>query len=253
MKNRRQKRLVLLRHGQSVWNRENRFTGWADVDLSAIGIEEAYQAGEIMAAEGLTFDRAYTSYLKRAIRTLNCVLERMNLDWIPVEKSWRLNEKHYGALQGLNKELAVIEFGAEQVQLWRRGWASAPERLGENDPRNARFDPRYAAIPNALLPRTESLEITCRRILPIWQNVILPAVGRYDDILVVAHGNSLRAIIKTLKNIPDHAIADVNIPTGIPYLFEFGPDMRLSGERFLGNEEKIAKRTALAAATSDRH
>ena len=196
------KRIVLLRHGQSLWNRENRFTGWTDVDLSDDGVAEAVAAGKLLRAEGLTFDAAYTSYLKRAVRTLDIVLSTLDLDWIPVEKSWRLNEKHYGVLQGLDKS--------------RTDYDTAPDPLPADDRRNPRFDSRYASVPGSLLPLTESLRQTVARTLPYWQCVIYPALARYDSILVVAHGNSLRGIVKHLKGISDSAIADLNLPTAAP-------------------------------------
>ena len=215
------KKIVLLRHGESVWNRENRFTGWTDVDLSEKGVAEAVKAGETLRKEGFHFGRAYTSYLKRAVKTLDVVLDRMDRDWIPVTKTWRLNEKHYGMLQGLNKRETAEKYGDEQVYVWRRSYDVAPAPLPEDDPRNPRFDPRYAGIPDAALPRTESLKDTVARTMPYWECEILPALARHDELLVVAHGNSLRGIIKNLKGISDEAISEFNLPTAVPYVFEF--------------------------------
>ena len=181
------KRIVLLRHGQSTWNKENRFTGWTDVDLTQEGVAEAVRAGELLRDEGFTFGKAYTSYLKRAVKTLDCVLDKLDEAWIPVEKSWRLNEKHYGMLQGLNKSETAEKYGEEQVHVWRRSYDVAPDPLPEDDPRNPRFDVRYACVPDAELPRTESLEQTIARILPYWHCVVFPSLMRYDSLLVVAH------------------------------------------------------------------
>ena len=229
------KKIVLLRHGESAWNRENRFTGWTDVDLTDKGVEEA------LKAEGFRFGKAYTSYLKRAVRTLNCVLDRLDQEWIPVEKNWRLNEKHYGVLQGLNKSETAARFGEEQVHIWRRSYDVAPDPLAEDDPRNPRFDPRYAGIPDEELPRTESLKQTIERALPYWQCVIFPELSVHDAILVVAHGNSLRGIIKHLKGISDAAISELNLPTAVPYVFEFDDKLRLVKDYFLGDPEQIRK------------
>ena len=235
------KKIVLLRHGESAWNRENRFTGWTDVDLTDKGVEEALKAGELLKAEGFRFGKAYTSYLKRAVRTLNCVLDRLDQEWIPVEKNWRLNEKHYGVLQGLNKSETAARFGEEQVHIWRRSYDVAPDPLAEDDPRNPRFDPRYAGIPDEELPRTESLKQTIERALPYWQCVIFPELSVHDEILVVAHGNSLRGIIKHLKGISDAAISELNLPTAVPYVFEFDDKLRLVKDYFLGDPEQIRK------------
>ena len=217
------KRIVLLRHGESVWNKENRFTGWTDVDLTENGVEEAKRAGRMMSEAGLSFGMAFTSYLKRAVKTLNYALDMMNLDWIPVEKSWQLNEKHYGILQGLNKKDV------------------APDPLPDNDPRNPRFDVRYSEVPAGMLPRTESLEDAVERVVPYWENCILASLDRYDQVLVAAHGNSLRAIVKILKGISDEDIVNLNLPTGIPYVFEFDDALRLRRDYFLGDEEEIRR------------
>jgi 2,3-bisphosphoglycerate-dependent phosphoglycerate mutase len=235
------KRIVLLRHGESVWNKENRFTGWTDVDLTEKGLQEAKKAGEIMLKEGFSFDKAYTSYLRRAVRTMSAVLETMCLCWIPVEKDWRLNEKHYGALQGLNKAETAIKYGEAQVLLWRRSYDAAPDPVSEDDRRNPALDPRYKKVPKENLPRTESLKDCIARAVPYWQNVILPSLKENDSLLVVAHGNSLRGIIKHLKNISDEDIVNLNLPTGVPYVFEFDQDMRITKDYFLGDTEEIKK------------
>lgn len=215
------KRIVLLRHGQSEWNLQNRFTGWTDVDLTPHGIEEARDAGRRLAARGITFGRAYTSFLTRAVHTLNEVLATMHLDWIPVRKSWRLNEKHYGALQGLDKTETAERFGDAQVHAWRRSYDEPPAPLAPDDPRNPRLDPRYASLPPAWLPLTESLRDTIARALPYWECEILPALAYCDSILVVAHGNSLRGIVKHIKGISNADIAALEIPTAAPWVFEF--------------------------------
>lgn len=235
------KRIVLLRHGESIWNRENRFTGWTDVDLTAEGVREAYKAGDMLREKGIRVERAYTSYLKRAIKTLDCVLDRMNLDWIPVEKSWRLNEKHYGALQGLNKSQTAEKFGKDQVQLWRRSYDVAPEALNRDDPRNPRFDPRYREVPDGELPLAESLKDTIERLMPYWNQVIFPSLHDVTGILVAAHGNSLRGIVKHLKNISDEDIARLNIPTAVPYVFEFDDRLNLVNDYFVGEPGEVER------------
>ena len=235
------KKIVLLRHGESAWNKENRFTGWTDVDLTEKGIAEACKAGELLKENGFNFDKAYTSYLKRAVKTLNCVLDRMDQDWIPVEKSWRLNEKHYGDLQGLNKSETAAKYGDEQVLIWRRSYDIAPNALSEDDPRNPRFENRYQEVPDAELPRTESLKDTIERIMPYWKCIIFPNLKTADEILVVAHGNSLRGIIKHLKHISDEEIVKLNLPTAVPYVFEFSDELNLEKDYFLGDPEEIRK------------
>lgn len=235
------KRFSLLRHGESAWNKENRFTGWTDVDLTEKGIAEACKAGELLKENGFNFDKAYTSYLKRAVKTLNCVLDRMDQDWIPVEKSWRLNEKHYGDLQGLNKSETAAKYGDEQVLIWRRSYDIAPNALSEDDPRNPRFENRYQEVPDAELPRTESLKDTIERIMPYWKCIIFPNLKTADEILVVAHGNSLRGIIKHLKHISDEEIVKLNLPTAVPYVFEFSDELNLEKDYFLGDPEEIRK------------
>lgn len=242
------KRIVLLRHGESVWNRENRFTGWTDVDLTAEGVAEAYRAGDTLLEHGFTFEKAFTSYLKRAIKTLDCVLDRMNLDWIPVEKSWRLNEKHYGALQGLNKGQTVEKFGPKQVLLWRRSYNTPPEPLNQKDPRNPKFDIRYKDIPEKELPLSESLKDTIDRLMPYWENVIFPSLKKTDNIIVAAHGNSLRGVVKYLKNISDEDIVQLNLPTAVPYVFEFDDELNLTADYFLGDPEEIEKKMGVTAS-----
>ena len=241
------KKIVLLRHGESAWNLENRFTGWTDVDLTETGIAEAIEAGELLAAEGFDFRKAYTSYLKRAIKTLDIVLDVMNLDWIPVEKNWRLNEKHYGALQGLNKAETAAQYGDEQVLVWRRSYDIPAPVLSEDDPRNPRFEPRYQEVPFAELPRTESLKDTVNRILPYWQSVIFPTLEYCDQVIVAAHGNSLRGIVKYLKNIPDGEIVSLNLPTGVPYVFEFDDKGKLTDDYFLGDPAEIERKMGAVA------
>ncbi|MDD4590356.1 MAG: 2,3-diphosphoglycerate-dependent phosphoglycerate mutase [Parabacteroides sp.] len=241
------KRIVLLRHGESVWNRENRFTGWMDVDLTDKGVADAYKAGKLMRAANFHFDKAFTSYLKRAVKTLNCVLDQMDLDWITVEKSWRLNEKHYGALQGLNKSDTAAKYGEEQVLIWRRSYHIAPEPLNEEDPRNPRFEARYQSVPDEDLPRTESLYNTVERILPYWQHTIFPDLAVADDLLVVAHGNSLRGIVKYLKHISDDEIVHFNLPTAVPYVFEFDDNLKIIKDYFLGDDEEIKRQMAAVA------
>ncbi len=235
------KRIVLVRHGQSAWNLENRFTGWTDVDLSEAGVHEAEEAGLLLKGKGFAFQKAYTSYLKRAVKTLNCILDKMNEDWIPVEKTWRLNEKHYGQLQGLNKAETAAKYGDEQVHVWRRSYDVAPTALNDDDTRSPVNDPRYALVPDADLPRTECLRDTVERILPYWKCVIFPELATCDAILVVAHGNSLRGIVKYLKGISDEAIAGLNLPTAVPYVFEFSDKLVLQNDYFLGDPEKIRK------------
>ncbi len=242
------KRVVLLRHGESKWNKENRFTGWTDVDLTTKGVEEAKKAGALLKEEGFFFTQAFTSYLKRAVKTLNEVLDQMDLDWIPVEKDWRLNEKHYGMLQGLNKAETAAEYGEEQVLIWRRSYDVPPMPLEKNDPRSPLMDSRYKAIDPALLPLTESLKDTVDRILPYWEGTIFQSLKQHDDILVVAHGNSLRGIIKMLKGISDADILSLNLPTAIPYVFEFDDNLKLQSDRSLGDADEIAKLMAAVAA-----
>jgi 2,3-bisphosphoglycerate-dependent phosphoglycerate mutase len=242
------KKVVLLRHGESVWNNENRFTGWTDVDLSPKGIEEAVLAGKTLKENGFYFQKAYTSYLKRAVKTLNGVLDVMNLDWIPVEKSWRLNEKHYGMLQGLNKAETAAKYGEDQVLIWRRSYDIAPTPLADDDSRNPRADVRYAELADSEIPLTESLKETVERAVPYWEKVIVPSLKQqYNQIIIAAHGNSLRAIIKFLKNISDSEIVSLNLPTAVPYVFEFDDDINPVKDYFLGDPEEIRKKMAAVA------
>jgi 2,3-bisphosphoglycerate-dependent phosphoglycerate mutase len=234
------KKLVLVRHGESVWNKENRFTGWTDVDLSERGVAEAHEAGIVLKENGFSFTIAYTSYLKRAIKTLNYILEEMDQMWIPVLKSWRLNEKHYGNLQGMNKAETAAQYGDEQVHIWRRSYDVPPAPLANDDPRNPRLDPRYKSIGDEA-PLTESLKETVGRMIPYWENTIRESLKKEDQVLVAAHGNSLRAVIKVLKNISDEDIVSLNLPTGIPYVFEFDDNLNLLKDYFLGDPEVIRK------------
>ena len=242
------KTIVLLRHGESTWNRENRFTGWTDVDLTELGIEEANHAGDLLKDKGMAFDQAYTSYLKRAVKTLNCVLDRLDQDWLPVAKSWRLNEKHYGMLQGLNKSETAQKYGDEQVLIWRRSYDVAPPPLAEDDPANPKWDPRYKGVPDNELPRTESLKEAIDRMIPYWEGTILPSLRPLDKILIVAHGNTLRGMIKYLKNIPNDQLLSLNLPTAIPYVFEFDDSLNLEKDYFLGAPEEIRKRMEAVAS-----
>lgn len=235
------KKLVLLRHGESTWNKENRFTGWTDVDLSERGIQEAIEAGKVLKENGFHFDIAYTSYLKRAIKTLNIALEEMDQMWIPVEKSWRLNEKHYGNLQGLNKAETAQKYGDEQVLVWRRSYDVPPAPLAADDERNPRLDARYKGENPYLIPLTESLKETVERMVPYWENEIQDSLRKHNEVLVAAHGNSLRAVIKYLKDISDQDIVALNLPTGIPYVFEFDDNLILLKDYFLGDPEVIKK------------
>jgi len=223
-----------------MWNKENRFTGWTDVDLSEKGVEEAHQAGKVLKENGFDFKVSYTSYLKRAIKTLWIILEEMDLMWIPEYKTWRLNEKHYGKLQGLNKIETAEKYGEEQVKIWRRSYDIPPEPLSPDDPRNPRLDPRYAEIGDDA-PLTEALKDTIARIVPYWENEMSIKLRQYKEVLVAAHGNSLRGIVKYLKNMNEKEIIDLNLPTGIPYIFEFDDDMNLQKDYFLGDEEEIRK------------
>lgn len=233
------KKVVLLRHGQSTWNKENKFTGWTDVDLTKQGEIEASNAGKLLKKEGFFFEKAYTSYLKRAVKTLNIVLDEMNLDWIPVEKTWRLNEKSYGSLQGLNKAETAKEYGEEQVLEWRRSYDIPPAPLKEDDPRSPYMDKRYGKVDRKDLPLTESLKETVERILPYWESDILESLRKHDQIIVAAHGNSLRGIVMHLKNISKEDILKLNIPTGIPYVFEFDENLNVTKDYFLGDPEVI--------------
>ncbi len=246
---RRMKTLVLLRHGQSTWNLENRFTGWTDVDLTEQGCAEATEAGRLLAAEGYDFDLVFTSVLKRAIKTLWIALEEMDRMWLPVERHWRLNERHYGALQGLNKAETAEKHGAEQVLVWRRSYATPPPPLDLGDERHPRHDRRYAQIDPSLLPATECLEDTVNRFLPLWKERIGPAVAEGERVLICAHGNSLRALVKYLDQISDEEIVGLNIPTGVPLVYELDDELRPRRHFYLGDADEIA---AKAQAVADQ-
>jgi 2,3-bisphosphoglycerate-dependent phosphoglycerate mutase len=241
-------KLVLLRHGESTWNLENRFTGWTDVDLSPKGLEEAIAGAKLLKEGGYVFDVAHTSVLKRAIRTLWITLEGMDLMWIPVKRCWRLNERHYGALQGLNKAETAQRYGDEQVRVWRRSYDVPPPALELDDERHPARDLRYAGIDPALLPRCESLKDTVARFMPLWQETIAPTVRAGRRVLIAAHGNSLRALVKYLDEVSDEAIVGLNIPTGVPLVYELDEDLRPLGHRYLGDEERVAAAMAAVAA-----
>jgi 2,3-bisphosphoglycerate-dependent phosphoglycerate mutase len=233
------KRLVLVRHGQSEWNKQNRFTGWKDVTLSDQGIKEAKKAGQTLKKEGFEFKLAYTSYLTRAIKTLWLILEEMDMMWIEERKSWRLNEKHYGALQGLNKMETSDKYGTDMVLLWRRSFATPPEPLMTDDERNPKLEARYADLTPDELPMTESLKEVIDRLIPYWETEIKPALHENKDLLITAHGNSLRALVMHIKNMSKEEILDFNIPTGVPYVFEFDDDLNFVKDYFIGDPEEI--------------
>ena len=232
-------RLVLLRHGESLWNQENRFTGWTDIDLSPKGIEEARRSGQTLRDQGFVFDVAYTSVLKRAIRTLWWVLDEMDLMWIPVHRRWRLNERHYGALQGLNKIEMVEKHGEQQVKIWRRSYDVPPPPLDPDDPRHPHHDPRYRDLEPGEIPASECLKDTVGRFLPLWHQELAPRIREGQRLLIVAHGNSLRALVKYLDGISDEDIVELNIPTGIPLLYELDDDLRPIRHEYLGDPEVI--------------
>jgi 2,3-bisphosphoglycerate-dependent phosphoglycerate mutase len=232
-------KLVLLRHGESVWNRENRFTGWTDVDLTEHGREEARRAGQLLADSDYTFDVAYTSVLKRAIKTLWLALEEMDRMWIPIYNSWRLNERHYGALQGLNKAETAQEFGEDQVLVWRRSYDAPPPALAADDPRHPGNDPRYAALSKAELPLTECLKDTVARFLPFWHAAIAPAVRSGKRVVIAAHGNSIRALVKYLDGVGDREIVGLNIPTGIPLVYELDAALKPLRHCYLGDPSMV--------------
>ncbi len=234
-------KLVLVRHGESEWNRENRFTGWKDVDLSERGIAEAKQAGRLLKEEGFLFDEAYTSVLKRAIRTLWIILDEMDLMWIPEVKTWRLNERHYGALQGLNKSEMAMKYGEEQVLIWRRSYSTRPPELSDDDERliAIKNDLRYSSIPTENLPKTECLKDTVARVIPLWQQEIAPKIQSGRKLIIVAHGNSLRALVKHIDQISDDEIVNVNIPTGIPLVYELDESLKPLKSFYLGDPEAV--------------
>ncbi len=233
------RKLVMLRHGESEWNLANKFTGWTDVDLSPQGVKEAKRAGEILREEGYTFDVAYTSVLKRAIRTLWITLDELDLMWIPVYRSWRLNERHYGALQGFNKKETAQKQGEELVHQWRRSYAVRPPALEPNDKRHPRSDPRYANLKPEEIPATECLKDTLERVLPYWHETIVPALKRDERVLIVAHGNSMRALVKYLDNVSEEEITGLNIPTGFPLVYELDDELKALDHYYLGNADEI--------------
>jgi 2,3-bisphosphoglycerate-dependent phosphoglycerate mutase len=241
-------KIVLVRHGQSTWNLENRFTGWTDVDLTDLGVEEAHNGGKLLKEGGYEFDIAYTSVLKRAIKTLAIIQEEMGLDWIPVIRAWQLNERHYGSLQGLNKAEMAEKFGDAQVKIWRRSYDVPPPALELTDERHPRFDRRYAELKPEELPATESLKITLERVLPYWHSTLAPMIKTGKRVLIAAHGNSLRAMVKYLDNIPDSEITELNIPTGIPLVYELDNDLKPVKHYYLGDAEAVAKAAAAVAA-----
>ncbi len=234
-------KIVLVRHGQSTWNLENRFTGWTDVGLTQQGMDEAHFAGKLLKDNHYNFDLAYTSVLKRALQTLWIILEEMSLEWIPVINAWQLNERHYGALQGLNKAETAAKFGEAQVKIWRRSYDVPPPTLDWNDERHPHFDPRYAGLTKEQLPSTESLKITLERVLPYWHGSIVPSIESGKKLLIVAHGNSIRALVKYLDNVSEEEITELNIPTGIPLVYELDQDMKAIKHYYLADEETVRK------------
>jgi 2,3-bisphosphoglycerate-dependent phosphoglycerate mutase len=240
-------KLVLVRHGQSTWNLENRFTGWTDVGLTDLGREEAHEAGKLLREGGFVFDVAYTSVLRRAIQTLWIILKEMNLEWIPVTNAWQLNERHYGSLQGLNKAEMAEKFGEAQVKIWRRSYDVPPPALELDDERHPRFDPRYASLTPEELPATESLKITLERVLPYWHSTLAPVIKSGKRVIVAAHGNSIRALVKYLDHISEAEITELNIPTGLPLVYEFDEDLRPVKHYYLGDPEEAAKKAAAVA------
>jgi 2,3-bisphosphoglycerate-dependent phosphoglycerate mutase len=241
-------KLVLLRHGESLWNKENRFSGWTDTDLSEKGVAEAKKAGQVLKGQGYTFDVAFTSVLKRAIRTLWLVMDEMDLMWIPVYKSWRLNERYYGALQGFNKSDTAAKYGEEQVLIWRRSYDVRPPSVEKTDERYPRHDPKYRDLDEKDLPLTESLKDTSNRTLPYWHETIVPSIKAGNRVIISAHGNSLRALVKYLDNISDEDILTLNIPTGIPLVYELDDDMRRLKSSYLGDPEEVKR--AMGAVAS---
>lgn len=240
-------KLVLVRHGQSTWNLENRFTGWTDVGLTDLGREEAYAAGQLLLEGGYDFDIAYTSVLKRAIQTLNIIQQEMDLEWIPVIRAWQLNERHYGALQGLNKAETAEKFGEAQVKAWRRSYDVPPPALEVTDERHPTFDRRYASLTPEQLPATESLKLTLERVLPYWHSTLAPELKSGQRVLVVAHGNSIRALVKYLDDISDAEITELNIPTGLPLVYELDDDLKPIRHYYLGDPEEAARKAAAVA------
>lgn len=240
--------LVIVRHGESTWNKENRFTGWTDVDLSEKGRQEAQEGGQVLKKEGYTFDVAYTSVLKRAIRTLWTIQDEMDLMWIPVHRSWRLNERHYGALQGLNKAETAAKFGEDQVKIWRRSYDIPPPELTPGDERYPGHDPRYQSLSKADLPLTECLKDTVARVLPLWNDTIAPAIRSGRKVLIAAHGNSLRALVKYLDHVSEADIVELNIPTGMPLVYELDDELKPLNRYYLGDPEKVKAAMEAVAA-----
>jgi 2,3-bisphosphoglycerate-dependent phosphoglycerate mutase len=245
-------KLVLLRHGQSTWNLENRFTGWTDVDLSEQGLREAHEGGKLLREDGYRFDMAYTSVLKRAIRTLWIALDELDQMYIPIINAWQLNERHYGSLQGLNKAEMADKFGKEQVLLWRRSYDVPPPALELDDNRHPRFDPRYAGVNPTVLPGCESLELTLKRVLPFWEGEIVPRLTRGENLLIAAHGNSLRALVKHLDKITNEEIVELNIPTGIPLVYELDGDLQPIRHYYLGDPEAAAAAASAVAKQAEK-
>ena len=241
-------KLVLIRHGESTWNQENRFTGWTDVDLNAKGLGEAKAAGQLLKKEGYTFDRSFVSLLKRALRTNWMILDELDELWIPIERSWRLNERHYGSLQGLNKAETAAKFGEEQVLIWRRSYDVPPPALEKSDERFPGHDPRYRNMTEAELPLTECLKDTVERVIPYWLNEIAPAVKRGEKVLVTAHGNTLRALVKYFDNLSEEEVLALNIPTGIPLVYELDDNLKQIRHYYLGDQEAIAAAAAAVAS-----
>lgn len=240
-------RLVLVRHGESQWNKENRFTGWVDIDLSDKGREEARRAGTLMRAEGYLFDKAYTSVLKRAVRTLWLGLEEMNAMWLPVQTSWRLNERHYGALQGLNKTETAAKYGEEQVKIWRRSYDTPPPPMSDADFKQQAEEPRFRGVAAGDLPRGETLKSTLSRLMPLWESEIAPQIKSGKNLLIVAHGNSLRALVQHLEKMSEAEIMELNIPTGTPLVYELDANLNVKSKRYLGDPEEIARAQAAVA------
>ena len=240
-------KLVLVRHGQSTWNLENRFTGWTDVGLTELGVEEAHSAGQLLREGGYDFDIAYTSVLKRAIKTLNIVQEELDLEWVPVIRAWQLNERHYGSLQGLNKAEMAEKFGEAQVKIWRRSYDVPPPPLEWTDERHPRFDRRYASLTPEQLPATESLKLTLERVLPYWHSTLAPEIKSGTRVLIAAHGNSIRALVKYLDNISDAETTELNIPTGVPLVYELDDDLWPIRHYYLGDPEEAARKAAAVA------
>lgn len=247
------RRLVLLRHGESIWNQENRFTGWTDVDLSEKGCKEALSAARLLKENHFTFDHAYTSVLKRAIRTLWITLDEMDLMWIPVERAWQLNERHYGALQGLNKSETAAKYGEEQVRIWRRSYDVRPPLLSETDERYPAKDPRYCTLTKTEIPSGECLADTLKRLLPYWNRVLAPSIQKGNNVIIVAHGNSLRALVQYLDQIPNDEIVHLNIPTGTPLVYELTDDLKPIRHYYLGDAEAIAKAQQAVANQGKQH